>query len=57
MELNLRVMNVGQFFPMTLQKKFKWAAFDDDGSDISPDWTFVKDAQRKMRTFESAERK
>lgn len=57
MELDLQVMNIGQFFPMALQKKFKWAAFDDNGKDISPRWTFVKDAQKKMRTLESGSRK
>ncbi|PKI83396.1 Top1p [Malassezia vespertilionis] len=34
MELDLKVMNIGQFFPMTLQKKFKWAAVDDDGESM-----------------------
>lgn len=57
MELNLQVMNIGQFFPMTLQKKFRWAAFDDNGKDISPRWSFVKDARKKMRTLESGSRK
>lgn len=57
MELDLHVMNIGQFFPMTLQKKFKWAAFDDNGKDIPPTWTFVKDADKKMRTLGSGERK
>ena len=57
MELHLHVMNIGQFFPMTLQKKFRWAALDDNGKDISPQWTFVKDAQKKMRTLESGSRK
>ncbi|WFD00840.1 DNA topoisomerase [Malassezia yamatoensis] len=57
MELHLQVMNIGQFFPMTLQKKFRWAAFDDDGKDISARWSFVKDATKKMRTLESGSRK
>ncbi|PWZ02047.1 DNA topoisomerase I [Testicularia cyperi] len=57
MELGLQVMNIGQFFANALQKKFKWAASDDDGRDISESWQFVKDSQSKMRKFESAERK
>ncbi|WFD32132.1 DNA topoisomerase [Malassezia sp. CBS 17886] len=57
MELDLQVMNIGQFFPMTLQKKFKWAALDDHGADLPADWSFVKDAQKKMRTLDSGERK
>ncbi|PWN50992.1 hypothetical protein IE53DRAFT_386657 [Violaceomyces palustris] len=57
MELGLKIMNIGQFFPLTLQKKFKWAANDDDGKDISEDWSFVSDAQSKMRRLESADRK
>ncbi|KAL4402884.1 DNA topoisomerase 1 [Malassezia pachydermatis] len=56
MELNLQVMNIGQFFPMTLQKKFKWASFDDDGKPLPAKWSFVKDAQKKMRKLGSAER-
>ena len=50
-------MNIGQFFPMALQKKFKWASFDDHGAPLSADWTFVKDARNKMRKLGSAERK
>jgi DNA topoisomerase I len=39
MELGLKLMSIGQFFPMTMQKKFKWAASDDDDKDdLSPDW-------------------
>ena len=57
MELNLQVMNIGQFFPMTLQKKLKWASFDEKGKPLPPNWSFVKDARKKMRTLGSAERK
>ncbi|KAJ9475203.1 DNA topoisomerase 1 [Pseudozyma hubeiensis] len=57
MELGLQVMNIGQFFANSLQKKFKWAASGDDGRDISAKWVFVKDAQSKMRKLDSAERK
>lgn len=57
MELDLEVMNIGQFFPMTLQKKFKWASFDDNNSPLPPNWTFVKNADQKMRKLSSAERK
>ena len=57
MELDLKQMNIGQFFPMALQKKFKWASFDDHGAPLSADWTFVKDARNKMRKLGSAERK
>lgn len=57
MELDLKVMNIGQFFPMTLQKKFKWASFDDRGKPLPSNWTFVKDARSKMRKLGSAERK
>ena len=56
-DLGLQVLNLNQFFTATLQKKFKWATFDDDGSDIKSNWTFVKDAPKKMRTLESGERK
>lgn len=38
MELGLKIMPIGNFFPATMQKKFKWAATDDDGKDLSPDW-------------------
>ena len=39
MELGLKHLTLGQFFPMTMQKKFKWAASaDDDEEDLSPDW-------------------
>ena len=57
MELDLEIMNIGQFFPMTLQKKFKWASFDDDNKPLPPNWTFVKNADQKMRKLSSAERK
>jgi DNA topoisomerase-1 len=57
MEIGLQVMNISQFFANALQKKFRWAASDDDGRDITAKWVFVKDAQSKMRKFESAERK
>lgn len=57
MELDLEVMNIGHFFPMTLQKKFKWASLDDSNRPLSPDWTFVKNADQKMRKLSSAERK
>lgn len=56
-DLGLKVMNLNQFFTASLQKKFKWATFDDNGKDISPRWTFVRNARNKMRTLESGERK
>ncbi|KAK0553511.1 DNA topoisomerase 1 [Tilletia horrida] len=49
MELDLKVLNLTHYFPNTMQKKFKWAATDDDGLDLRPTWQFVKDPWAKMR--------
>ncbi|KAK0531121.1 DNA topoisomerase 1 [Tilletia horrida] len=49
MELGLKVLNLTHYFPNTMQKKFKWAATDDDGLDLRPGWQFVKDPWTKMR--------
>ncbi|KDN49199.1 hypothetical protein K437DRAFT_222391 [Tilletiaria anomala UBC 951] len=58
MELGLQIMSIGQFFPMTMQKKFKWAATgDDDDKDLSPDWVFVENSESKMRSMNSAQKK
>lgn len=57
MELHLKVLAIGQFFPMTLQKKFRWAAVEENGKELSARWCFVKDARKKMRTLESGTRK
>ncbi|KAE8227597.1 hypothetical protein CF326_g7504 [Tilletia indica] len=49
MELDLKILNLTHYFPHTMQKKFKWAATDDDGLDLRPGWQFVKDPWGKMR--------
>ncbi|KAE8209478.1 hypothetical protein CF327_g6537 [Tilletia walkeri] len=49
MELDLKILNLTHYFPNTMQKKFKWAATDDDGLDLRPGWQFVKDPWGKMR--------
>ncbi len=41
MELDLSFMSIGQFFPMTMQKKFKWAASEDDDNDLAPTWVSI----------------
>ncbi|PWN37055.1 uncharacterized protein FA14DRAFT_116931 [Meira miltonrushii] len=58
MELDLKVIPIGHYFPMTMQKKFKWAAQEEDGSDLSPNWVFVEKAESKIRdNMSSARRK
>jgi len=49
MELDLKILNLNHYFPNTMQKKFKWAATDDDELDLRPGWQFVKDPWTKMR--------
>ena len=58
MELDLKVIPISHYFPMTMLKKFKWAAQEEDGSDLSPSWVFVKNAEAKIRdNMSSARRK
>lgn len=57
MELDLKVMSLGMFFPMTMQKKFKWAAEDDAGKPLPPNWQFVSKPESKMRVMNSAQKK
>ena len=58
MELDLQIIPISHYFPMTMLKKFKWAAQEEDGSDLSPNWVFVDDAESKIRdNMSSARRK
>ncbi|UZJ56397.1 hypothetical protein CBS101457_005717 [Exobasidium rhododendri] len=58
MELDLKIIPISHYFPMTMLKKFKWAAQEEDGSDLSPHWVFVKQAETKIRdNMSSAKRK
>lgn len=58
MELDLKLIPISHYFPMTMLKKFKWAAQEEDGSDLSPNWVFVRDAEGKIRdNMSSARRK
>jgi DNA topoisomerase-1 len=58
MELDLKIIPISHYFPMTMLKKFKWAAQEEDGSDLSPSWVFVKGAEGKIRdNMSSARRK
>lgn len=58
MELDLKIIPISHYFPMTMLKKFKWAAQEEDGSDLSPNWVFVKGAEAKIRdNMSSARRK
>lgn len=58
LDLGLQKLPIGQYFPMTLQKKFKWADTDDDGRGRLPaKWVFVDGAEDKVRTnYSSAQR-
>lgn len=58
MELDLKIIPISHYFPMTMLKKFKWAAQEEDGSDLSPNWVFVEGAEGKIRdNMSSARRK
>ncbi|MCO5554299.1 hypothetical protein L7F22_007828 [Adiantum nelumboides] len=58
MELDLKIIPISHYFPQTMLKKFKWAAQEEDGSDLSPEWVFVDDAESKIRdNMSSARRK
>lgn len=59
LELGLQKLPIGQYFPAALQKKFKWADTDDSTTGRLPStWTFVPDAENKVRTnYSSAQRK
>ncbi|EPQ29454.1 uncharacterized protein PFL1_03209 [Pseudozyma flocculosa PF-1] len=57
LDLRLKVLSVSQYFPTTLQKKFRWASVGDDGRPITKKWTFVPNARSKMRQLASADRK
>lgn len=57
MDLGLEVLSVGMFFPMTMQKKFKWAAEDDNGRPLPATWEFVSNPEAKMRAMNSAQQK
>lgn len=50
MELDLKIMSISNYFPQTMLKKFRWAQFDDDGSELPASWTFVDNAPLKIRT-------
>ncbi|CEH11727.1 dna topoisomerase i [Ceraceosorus bombacis] len=50
MELDLRIMSISNYFPQTMLKKFRWAQFDDDGTELPASWTFVENAPLKIRT-------
>lgn len=59
LELNLVKLPIGQYFPMTMQKKFRWADYDDNGRPGLPsNWVFVENAEEKTRTnYSSAQKK
>lgn len=58
LELGLQKLPIGQYFPATMQKKFKWADYSDDQQPgLPPTWEFVKDATAKIRDNMSSARR
>lgn len=58
LDLQLQKLPIGQYFPMTMQKKFKWSDFNDDQKPgLPPTWEFVPDATEKIRDNMSSARR
>lgn len=58
LDLQLQKLPIGGYFPMTMQKKFKWADYSDSQEPGLPStWEFVPEATAKIRDNMSSARR